>query len=179
LKGKNCKNFSLIGSVYFLLVRGRLSSSFLVAPYQREVMSLWKMGWMPVFAKCTSENTITIVKTREKYRIMSNEDPLGKTSPCWIIPSSNIRCLKWFSVPKKVYLTKFPSSVYHIKPQGTKIQSNVQKAIFTLSTHVICTVSWLTGDTLNCVRSYDVYRMYLLHNIEKWVGSTQKEYKVV
>lgn len=29
LKGKNCKNFSLIGSVYFLLVRGRLSSSFL------------------------------------------------------------------------------------------------------------------------------------------------------
>jgi len=28
-KGKNCKNFSLIGSVYFLLVRGRLSSSFL------------------------------------------------------------------------------------------------------------------------------------------------------
>jgi len=27
--GEKCKNFSLIGSVYFLLVRGRLSSSFL------------------------------------------------------------------------------------------------------------------------------------------------------
>jgi len=141
----------------FCLSVGDYHRSFFVAPHPREVMSLWKMGWTPVFAKCTSENTITIVKTREKYRIMSDEDPLGKTSPCWIIPSPNIRCLKWFSVPKKVYLTKFPSSVYHVKPQGTKIQSNVQKAIFTLSTHGKCTVSWLTGDTLNCVRSYDVY----------------------
>lgn len=72
-------------------------------------------------------------ENEEKYRIMSTEDPLGKTSPCWIIPSPNIRCLKWFSVPNKVYLTKFPFSLYQ-SPREQK-SSRTFKKRFSPSPH--------------------------------------------
>lgn len=134
MKGKNGKNFGLIGSVYF----SRCPRAIII------VVSLWhpiseggdgdvKNGVDARFCKVYFGEYDHNSENEGKYRIMSVENPLGKTSPCWIIPSPNIRCLKWFSVPNKVYLTKFPCSVY--QSPGDRKSSRTFKKRFSPSPH--------------------------------------------
>lgn len=159
MKGKNGKNFTLIGSVYFFLVRGRLSSSFLYGtPSERG--SVVKNGVDARFCKVYFGEYDHNSENEGKYRIMNTKDPLGKTSPCWIIPSPNIRCLKWFSVPNKVYLTKFPSSAYTKAPGSRNPVERSKSDFHPLHTRkVYC---FMTHKS-NCVRSYNIEYTSVLH----------------
>jgi len=82
LKGKNGKNFGLIGSIYFFLVRGRLSSSFLYGTLSEGGDGVVKNGVDARFCEVYFGEYDHNSENEGKYRIMSTEDPLGRASPC-------------------------------------------------------------------------------------------------
>lgn len=155
--------------MYSFLVHGRLSSSFLCCALSAEGGDGFVKNGVDVrFCKVYFGEYDHNSENEGKYRIMSTENPSGKTSPCWIIPSPKIRCLKWFSVPNKVYLTKFPPTALYQSPREQK-SSRTFKKRFSPSPHARNVMFHDSQEFLLIVSDliYIMLDVLVLHNIEK------------